>query len=56
MLHLVKNVNYGDILNQLRTLVKQNYDTEVLRRKNMRLRFRALRGSIVNWPIDRTQY
>ena len=48
-----KNPNYGDIFNQVQTLVQQNYNTEILRRKNMRLRFRGLRGSLVNWPIDR---
>ena len=48
-----KNDNFGDVINQLRVLVDQNYSTEVLRRKNMRLRFRALRGSLVNWPIQR---
>ena len=48
-----KNPGYNKIFQQLRVLVEQNYKPEVLRRKNMRLRFRALRGSLVNWPIDR---
>ena len=48
-----KNPGYNNILKQLRLLVEHNYNPEILRRKNMRLRFRALRDSLVNWPIER---
>ena len=42
------------ILTKLDHLVQKNYKPEIMRRKNMRLRFRALENCLINWPIQRT--
>eukprot|EP01083_Nonionella_stella_P026099 71859_1 len=48
-----KNTAYHQMMNMIQTLVSQNDDKEVKRRKYMRLRFRAMHGHVCSWQIQR---